>query len=112
MSKKQIMSPEDFAALRGAIAEGGAILRGELPAARRTVIEAPDVQAIRAAMQLSRSKFAQVMGVSARTIEGWEQRRRQPTGAARVLLAIATQHPQIIAEALSKAVTARASSSR
>ena len=109
MSKKQIMSVEDFAALRGAIAEGGAVLRGEVPAARRTVIQAsgiqaPDVQAIRASLKLSRSKFALFMGVSARTIEGWEQRRRQPTGAARVLLAIATQHPQIIAEALSNEV--------
>lgn len=102
MSKKQIMSDEDFAALRGAIAEGGAIMRGELPAARRTVIQAPDVQAIRASLKLSRSKFASVMGVSARTIEAWEQHRRQPTGAARVLLAIATQHPQIVADAVAQ----------
>lgn len=108
MRKKHIMSIEDFAALRGAIAEGGAILRGEVPAARRTVIEAPDVLAIRAQLKLSRSKFAAAMGVSARTIESWEQHRRQPTGAARVLLTIAMQHPQLIAEALSKEVAARA----
>jgi putative transcriptional regulator len=106
--KRNIMSDEDFAALRGAIAEGGAILRSELPAARRTVIEAPDVAAIRASLKLSRSKFARALGVSARTIEGWEQRRRQTTGAARVLLTIATQHPQIIAEAPSKEVAVRA----
>lgn len=102
--RKHIMSDEHFTALLGAIAEGGAILRGEIPAARRTIIEAPDVLAIRAELKLSRSKFAQVMGVSARTIEGWEQHRRQPTGAARVLLAIAKQHPQLVAEAVSREI--------
>lgn len=102
MSKKHLMANEDFAALLGAVAEGGAMLRGELPAARRTTLNAPDVLAIRDALKLSRSKFALVMGVSPRTIEGWEQHRRQPTGAARVLLAIAARHPQIVAEAVAQ----------
>jgi hypothetical protein len=30
------------------------------------------------------------MGVSVRTLQGWEQRPRQPSGAARILLAIAS----------------------
>lgn len=97
-----------MAAGRTIIAEGGAILRGELPAARRTVIEALDVGAIRASPNLSRSKFARALGVSARTVEAWKQHRRQPTGAARVLLTIATHHPQIIADALATEVSSRA----
>jgi putative transcriptional regulator len=98
MSKKNYMANNDFEALLTAVAEGGAIMRGEREPSRRTTLEAPDVQAIRNELKLSRDKFAAVMGVSARTIEGWEQHRRQPTGAARVLLTIAARHPKLVAE--------------
>jgi transposase-like protein len=33
-------------------------------------------------LELSRSEFAQLPGVSERTLEGWEQKRRTPTGVA------------------------------
>ena len=33
-----------------------------------------------------------MIGVSARTLEGWELGRRQPTGAARIFLVIASKH--------------------
>ena len=38
MSKKHYMTQKNFDALLAAIAEGGAILRGEQPAARRTIL--------------------------------------------------------------------------
>jgi putative transcriptional regulator len=50
---------------------------------------------------LSREKFASVLGVSTRTLEAWEQGRRQPTGAARSLLRIALKRPEVLIEALS-----------
>ena len=38
---------------------------------------------------LSQSQFAALLGVSVRTLHGWEQGRKQPSGAARTLLTIA-----------------------
>lgn len=36
------------------------------------------------------------MGVSVRTLQGWEQGRKQPSGAARILLAIASTNPKAV----------------
>jgi putative transcriptional regulator len=47
---------------------------------------------------LSRQKFAEMLGVSPRTLQEWEQGRRQPSGAARSLLAIATHRPEVLRE--------------
>ncbi len=56
------------------------------------------VIAARLASGLSQSQFAVLLGVSVRTLQGWEQGRRQPTGAARALIAIAQINPQILAD--------------
>lgn len=101
--KKRYMAQEDFEALIGAVGEAGAILRGEAEPSRRFTLEAPNVALIRDELKLSRTKFAAVMGVSARTVEGWEQGRRHPTGAARIFLVVAAKHPQIVAEAVAEA---------
>lgn len=45
---------------------------------------------------LSQSQFAALMGVSIRTLQGWEQGRKQPSGAARTLLAIASTNPKAV----------------
>lgn len=45
---------------------------------------------------LSQSQFAALMGVSVRTLQGWEQGRKQPSGAARTLLAIASSNPHAV----------------
>jgi putative transcriptional regulator len=42
---------------------------------------------------LSQARFAKLLGVSVRTLQGWEQGRIQPSGAARTLLAIALRNP-------------------
>src|SRR5579859_7076239 len=48
---------------------------------------------------LSQHQFATVLGVSARTLQEWEQGRRKPSGAARTLLTIARRHPAVVREA-------------
>jgi hypothetical protein len=39
---------------------------------------------------------------SVRTLQGWEQGRKQPSGAARTLLAIANKNPKALLEVMSK----------
>lgn len=47
---------------------------------------------------LSQQRFADLLGVSTRTVQEWEQGRRQPSGAARSLLAIAAKRPDVLHE--------------
>ena len=49
---------------------------------------------------LSQSQFAALLGVSVRTLQGWEQGRKQPSGAARTLLAIARKNPKALLDVI------------
>ena len=90
------MNEELFAELLESVREGGAILRGERAASRTFVIETPDVKQIRQGYQLSQSEFAALLGVSIKTLQNWEQGRRSPHGAARILLQVAAKHPNAV----------------
>lgn len=48
---------------------------------------------------LSQAAFAKLLGVSVRTLQEWEQGRREPSGAARTLLRIALRTPEAIVDA-------------
>jgi len=62
------------------------------------VINVPDIARIREKTGLSQARFAQLLGVSVRTLQDWEQGRRAPSGAARTLLMIAARSPQALLE--------------
>jgi len=68
-------------------------------AARVDRIEPPEIVATRLKTGLSQDEFAELMGISKRTLEQWEQGRRSPSGAARTLIRIADRHPEILAAA-------------
>ena len=53
----------------------------------------------RFASNLSQAQFAELLGISKRTLQQWEQGRRTPTGAARTLLRIVAKHPRVLREA-------------
>ena len=63
---------------------------GELPSV--------DVTAIRQRTGLSQSAFAASIGVPEGTLVNWEQGRRQPSGPAKVLLALLAKKPNLVME--------------
>lgn len=65
-------------------------------AARVTEMRLSVAAEARAKVGVSQNAFAKLLGVSLRTLQDWEQGRRQPTGAARTLLRVATQHPEAL----------------
>jgi putative transcriptional regulator len=62
------------------------------------VANLPSVTSIREGTGLSQANFAQLLGVSVRTLQEWEQGRRAPSGAARTLLMIASRNPKALLE--------------
>lgn len=64
--------------------------------ARLTKVELPPAAMARASMGLSQAEFASLLGVSPRTLQDWEQGRREPTGAARTLLKVAVKYPKVL----------------
>ena len=67
----------------------------QMRAGKTRVVLSPATEA-RERTGLSQSQFAALLGVSVRTLQGWEQGRKQPSGAARTLLAIAHTNPKAL----------------
>lgn len=62
------------------------------------VTTVPSVTSIREKTGLSQARFAQLLGVSVRTLQDWEQGRRAPSGAAKTLLMVADRNPRALLE--------------
>jgi len=96
------MNDELFDELVASVREGGAILRDEKKASRTFLVDEPDVAAIREEYGLSQTKFAALLGISVRTLQNWEQGRRHPQGPAKVLLRVASKHPEAVLDVVKK----------
>jgi putative transcriptional regulator len=86
------------------VREARAYARGEIT--EGFVVHYPqtvDVKAIRNRQGLSQEAFAQRYGLSAAAIRDWEQHRRQPEQAARVLLMVIDHNPAAVLEAIAAA---------
>jgi putative transcriptional regulator len=92
-----------FEELLDSVREAGAILRGRTKASRRVVIGASGVRSIRQRTKLSQSEFADLIGVSVKTLQNWEQDRRRPAGPAAALLKIIAHEPQLAVKAIHRA---------
>ena len=117
------MNKERFEELREALRQAKAVRRGEAAPSRvwsvtrndkgklhrrqldpkayeyeRRVEWEKTIAATRTRLRLSQDKFAELLGISVKTLHNWEQGRRKPTGAARVLLRVASRHPEVVLE--------------
>jgi putative transcriptional regulator len=63
-------------------------------------IKPPEIKMVRENLNISQNEFALMIGVSVRTLQNWEQGRRQPEGPAKALLRIASKNPSTVLEAL------------
>ena len=61
-------------------------------------VEVNDVVRARLNTGLSQADFAAALQISPRTLQQWEQGRRQPSGAAETLLRIVARHPEVLRE--------------
>lgn len=94
------MKKDTFNDLLTSIEEGGSIMRGKRKARRIFRIDEPDVPAIRHHLGLTQERFAELLGISVATLRNWEQGRRRPEGAARVLLCVAARNPKAVLDAV------------
>ncbi len=95
--KSKKLSAEEVTAFEAGRDVGAEILQSikDMKAGKGKVVVSTATEA-REATGLSQSQFASLLGVSVRTLQGWEQGRKQPSGAARTLLAIARTNPKAV----------------
>ena len=89
-----------FDDLLQSLKEAKGIAKGKAKASRRFEVSSPDVKAVREKIGLSQDEFARLMRVSVRTLQNWEQQRRNPTGPAIALLKIVSKAPDIAIRSL------------
>ena len=59
-----------------------------------------EVAKVRQSLDLTQEAFAGLLGIGLSTLRSWEQNKREPSGAARMLIAIALKHPEVLQEAV------------
>jgi len=106
------MKEETFAKLVTSIKEAGEIKAGHRTASRVYEIRPPEIRMVRERLDVSQGEFAVMIGVSTRTLQNWEQGRRQPEGPAKALLTIASRNPTAVLDALHGRRTGPATKSR
>lgn len=94
------MEKELFEELVQSLKEAKAISQGHAQPSRRFSVDTPDVRSVREQIGLSQNEFADLMRVSVKTLQNWEQQRRTPTGPASALLKIVTTSPELALKTL------------
>ncbi|MFZ2109696.1 MAG: transcriptional regulator [Roseiarcus sp.] len=99
MNRTEDETPFGGALLEG-LREAVAWKRGEvaLPVRNAPSLTAERVKAIRKSVAKTSREFSRRFGIPVRTLEGWEQGRRQPDPAASVLLRVIERNPKAVEE--------------
>ena len=82
-------------------AEGAELLKAvnQMKAKKKGKVYTPEqllAIAARRSVNLTQKEFAQLLNVSIDSVQDWEQGRRSPRGAAKTLLQVAKQHPEVL----------------
>ena len=97
MAKKQVVKQADMTEFEKDLLES--IRQAKRGEGRVTKVAVTAATEARMKLGVSQTAFAQLLGVSVRTLQEWEQGRREPSGAARTLLRIAMKSPEAILQA-------------
>jgi putative transcriptional regulator len=97
MAKKQVVKQAEMTEFEKDLLES--IRQAQRGEGRVTKVAVTAATEARMKLGVSQSAFAQLLGVSVRTLQEWEQGRREPSGAARTLLRIALKSPEAILQA-------------
>lgn len=93
---RNTMKDKLFQELLESVKQGAAIIKGKTLPSRTFEFPETEVRALREQFGLSQDKFAHLVGISVGTLRNWEQGRRKPEGPARVLLKVASRHPEVL----------------
>jgi len=96
MAKKLTAGQRMIASAKQALA----FAQGENNACVVHIPDEIDTARIRKKIKMSQSQFAAYFGVSARTVQEWEQGRAVPSGAARAFLIVIDREPDAVRRAL------------
>lgn len=102
--RKTVLQPQaDGSVLRHVLDKNGAVIAEDIISAeQRLALDA------RIRLGLSQHQFADLLGISVRTLHDWEQGRREPSGAAKTLLKVVALHPQVVQEVMGASVQVKA----
>ena len=95
MTEKQLAKWEKSRNIGREVLDGIRDIKAGRVGRRYTVGSFPIVRA-REKSGLSQSQFAALLGVSVRTLQEWEQGRREPSAAAKTLIKIAELSPSVL----------------
>ena len=93
----------NFNRIMAGLTEVAEITQGKAEPARVYVPDTVDVRSIRAGLGLSQPAFAAQFGFNVASVREWEQHRRTPEAAARILLRIIEREPDAVRRALAQA---------
>jgi putative transcriptional regulator len=74
----------------------------KVPGTRVTVVDAPDVRAIRQSLRMSQHRFSVSFRIPLATLKNWEQGRRYPDAPAAAYLLAIQHRPKEVMEAVAE----------
>lgn len=100
------MAKKPFTEIMAGIEDAVAYAKGDEARGVKRAVRVPsdvDVRAIRTRFGLSRAKFSARFGLDPRAVQDWEQRRRKPDRATRILFRVIERNPKAVERALADA---------